>query len=41
MRLRMSSSLIGAGSRAELTDFMKKESTQGGAIVRDRKITPE
>lgn len=28
-------------TRGELTDFMKKESTKWGAIVRDRKITPE
>jgi len=28
-------------SRAELTDFMRKESTKWGAIVRDRKISAE
>lgn len=28
-------------TRAELTEFMKKESTKWGAIVRDRKITAE
>ena len=28
-------------SRAELTEFMQKESTKWGAIVRERKITPE
>jgi tripartite-type tricarboxylate transporter receptor subunit TctC len=28
-------------SRAELTDFMRKESAKWGQIVRDRKITSE
>ena len=28
-------------SRAELTEFMRKESAQWGAIVRERKITAE
>jgi tripartite-type tricarboxylate transporter receptor subunit TctC len=28
-------------SRAELTDFMMKESAKWGAIVRERKITAE
>jgi hypothetical protein len=28
-------------TRAELTDFMRKESNKWGAIVRERKITSE